>query len=218
MGPVYAHAPWKLIPRLVPLVTRIRLFVKMGAGLPDEIATWATGGSSGCIDFDDDEMRICQKQLPSTAPFAATGAPDERVYLRGPKRHIYSLADIRFLAYESAGTKSNVGALVAFGVLGLGSRKSWTLLTIGFMSTEGQFLIRAPLHEIRSLLQRASASSPTLESLVNEGPPPTTMQKDPPEILPSKLDELERLASLYQQGFLSEDEFARMKTDVLDGE
>ena len=138
---------------------------------------------------------------------------------RQPAYRTYAISDLRHLTYEDVGTKSNVGALALLGVLGLGARKSWTLITLGLDSGDAQFLCRAPLHEIRRQMQSVLRTCPSLPSKLHEGPrvvSPEISSGHEQDGRDSPTNELERLASLYERGLVSEDEFQSLKQAIVE--
>ena len=154
---------------------------------------------------------------PGTIPTGRTGM-DARIEIHNGQidiavagiSHKYPLAEVRYISYESAGTKVDVSAVVSFGVLGLGAQKSWSVISVGLEGTDAQFLIKEPIYEIRRRFQIAAQGSPSLLPLLSEG--------TPAESGPTKdttLDELERLAKLFQDDLLTDDEYTAMKAKLI---
>lgn len=132
----------------------------------------------------------------------------------------HPLSDIRFIAYESIGTRASVGAIAAFGVLGLVAREHWSLISIGLPKGTAQLVAKAPVHEVRQRFEVLSEESPTLTGITQEGPPPG-LGSGAAEGEPGKradVDELERLAGLYEKGMLTDAEFTAMKKKLIEGD
>lgn len=145
---------------------------------------------------------------------------DDRITFRKPDRVAVTedLADLKYIAYEDAGTKTNVGAVAFLGVLGLGARKNWTLLSLGFPENDLQLLIRQPVYEVRSALLAGNNRNPELVRLAREGLPPSAPTEPTPREIDAKtalLDDLERLATLYKDGLLTDEEFTTTKAKLI---
>ena len=188
----------------------IHFVVKLGDGMPEDVRSWAVPGAAGSIDIVDNQLSI-------------RGTASNRLFIRGTAlnrlfikddvtRGEYDLSDLRYISYEDAGTKSNIAALAVFGVLGLGAKRSWTLITVGFPDRDAQFLVRMVAFTVRSRFQEAVESSPELARLVREGVPPTASTAT---VDKSNLDELERLVDLYERDLLTDDEFTAMKAKLI---
>lgn len=132
-------------------------------------------------------------------------------------------SEIEFIAVEDGGTKANVGALVAFGVLGLGARRSWTMVTVGFPAGEVVIAIREPVQAIRTAMSTATRKCPGLKGKILDRPPPPDASTAPPSsrahntnpAVDSPIDALDRLASLYESGMIDQDEFAALKAPLV---
>lgn len=169
------------------LKTRVGFKVKYVGGMPPETIPTGRTGMDALIEIHNDQIDI-----------AVAGIS-----------HKYPLAEVRYISYESAGTKMDVGAVALFGVQ-LGARKSWSVISVGLEGTDAQFLIKEPIYEIRRRFQVAAQGSPSLLPLLSEG--------TPAESGPTKgttLDELERLAKLYQDDLLTDDEYTAMKAKLI---
>ena len=181
----------------------IHLMVKFGDGMPENVRSWAVPGAAGSIDIVDNQLSI-------------RGTASNRMFIKDDvTRGEYDLSDLRYISYEDAGSKTNVAALTVFGVLGLGAKRSWTLITIGFPSRDAQVLVRIPIYEVSSLLQLGAESRPELTRLVREGVPPTAPTDPVIGVDKPTLDELERLAQLYQDDLLTDDEYTALKAKLI---
>jgi hypothetical protein len=130
--------------------------------------------------------------------------------------------DVKYLAIEDGGTKTNVGAVVAFGVLGLGAKRQWTTVTIGFPDGDVVMAFRQPLQFVRTELKNGLIECPELEGRIVNGPPPITPLRSEESISTAvgdggdALERLERLADLLDRGAIDDAEFARLKASLID--
>jgi hypothetical protein len=133
-------------------------------------------------------------------------------------------SDIQFVSVEDGGTKANVGALVMFGVLGLGARRSWTMVTVGFPDGDVVIAIREPVQAIRADMNSATRECPSLIGKILDGPPAPHVRISPPpnntpdatQAANSSVDALDKLAGLYERGLIDADEFTALKAPLVD--
>jgi hypothetical protein len=154
------------------------------------------------------------------------------VYVASDSRTVaaYDVAptDVRYIAVEDGGTKTNVAAVAFLGVLGLGARRQWTIVTGGFPAGDVVLAIREPVQVIRRKLVQVVAIAPELEGRLHNGPPPpTTDLKEGADKTDRAADsrsaaepddtiaKLERLVTLRDQGAIDNDEFARLKSALI---
>lgn len=120
---------------------------------------------------------------------------------------------VHSVMFEEGGTSASVAALATFGLLGLGARKNWSVITVAFSDETAVFVIYKLLHHMR----------PLHDALIREGVPPdkmvfgggvSTERTQGEEPLPQGL---ERLAAMYKQGLLTDEEYASAKRRLIEG-
>lgn len=157
----------------------------------------------------------------------------DRVHVESDSRTVarYDVAptDVRYIAVEDGGTKTNVAAVAFFGVFGLGARRQWTIVTGGFPADDIVLAIREPVQVIRRKLVQVAAIAPELEGRLHNGPPPppsTDLKEgaDKTDHAPGSgsaaepkdtIAKLERLVVLRDEGAIDDDEFARLKSALI---
>jgi hypothetical protein len=129
---------------------------------------------------------------------------------------------VTYVAVEDGGTKTNVAAVVSFGMAGLGARRKWTVVTVGFPDGDAVMEFRTEVQTMRARMKKAVDACPELEGRIEYGPPPTetlvtTSASSPSEAeVDNALDRLERLTDLLDKGTIDADEFARLKAAIVD--
>jgi len=128
-----------------------------------------------------------------------------------------SWEELKFVAFEDAGTRPDVVALALFGMLGLGSRKAATLITIGYPDGEAMFLSQAPLFYFRQFARATTQSHPEIGKKVHIGAIPGDEASAGAQDDGGVVDQLERAAGLLERGLITEDDYDRIKADLIDG-
>jgi hypothetical protein len=165
------------------------------------------------IWFGDDQIYLLLRKDPPPT-YDNFGKP-----LR-VRHQVLEAVDVGYIRIESAGTKSNIGALALFGVLALGAKRDWSALSMGLTDSELVLLVREPLYALRNTLSRAIEVCPSLRDKIAEGPPPPQLNAPavpaaPTAPQPGVIDELERLTNLYEKGLIDDQEFRAMKATLI---
>jgi len=88
-----------------------------------------------------------------------------------------STFDCRWLEFRSsetadyAASMARVGFHGSFGMAGLGARRKWTVVTVGFPDGDAVMEFRTEVQTMRARMKKAVDACPELEGRIEYGPP-----------------------------------------------
>ena len=126
-----------------------------------------------------------------------------------------SWTKLKFVSFEDAGTKPNVAAIALVGVLGLSSTKASSLITIGYPDGEAMFLAWTPVYEFRQVIRVLTRKNPGAGEKLRLGPVEDDSAQPRTQSERNVVEELERAADLLERGHITEDDYAKIKADLM---
>ena len=125
----------------------------------------------------------------------------------------YSWSEIQRISFDDPGrTKASVGAVVAFGVLGLAARKAFTLMTLSVTDQDVFFETEGPVATWRAAATRIQHEVPgSVGKLYVDGEACAGAAPADGDII----DQIRRLGELRDSGLVMPEEFEIKKAELL---